>query len=107
MSFFDSPIVQEEIENISKLGSVISENVLIFPTLSLREKSERVETLQEMLDKINLFYARLSLSEDKEAQELKQKIQDCSGLFGEDTIQDAFNSIQYLIDEMRKEIDRQ
>jgi phage shock protein A len=107
MSFFDSPIVQEEIENISKLGSVISENVLIFPTLSTREKSERVDTLQNMLDKINVFYARLSLSEDKEALEMKQRIQDCSGFFGEDTIQDAFNSIQYLIDEMRKEIDRQ
>jgi ribosome-associated translation inhibitor RaiA len=107
MSFFDSPIVQEEIKNISKLGSVISENVLIFPTLSLQEKSERVDTLQDMLDKINLFYTRLSLSEDKEALEMKQRIQDCSGLFGEDTIQDAFNSVQYLIDEMRKEIDRQ
>jgi ribosome-associated translation inhibitor RaiA len=107
MSFFDSPIVQEEIENISKLGSVISQNVLIFPTLSLHEMSERVETLQEMLDKINLFYARLSLSEDKEAQEMKQRIQDCSGLIGENTIQDAFNSVQYLIDEIRKEIDRQ
>ena len=107
MSFFDSPIVQEEIKNISKLGSVISENVLIFPTLSLQEKSERVETLQEMLNKINLFYARLSLSEDKKAQEMKQRLQDCSGFLGEDTIKDAFNSVQYLINEMRKEIDRQ
>lgn len=107
MSFFDSPIVQEEIETISKLGSVISENVLIFPSLSLEEKSKRVDTLQEMLDKIKLFYARLSLSEDKEANEMKERIQDCSGLFGEDSIQEAFVGVQYLIDEMRKELDKQ
>lgn len=110
MSFFKSEIVQEEIENISKLGTAISENVLLFPTLSDSEKSKRVDILQEMLDKLRLFYTRLSLSEDEEAKEMKERINDCAILMGaesEGNINEAFDNIQYLIDRMRKELDNQ
>lgn len=108
MSFFESPIVQEEIVQIAKLGEVISENVLIFQTLSEPEQAKRVETMQKMLDRIRLFYTRLSLSEDAEAQEMKEKIDLCSGLMGsEGNIQGAFNNIQELINRMRQELDKQ
>lgn len=108
MSFFESPIVQEEIVQIAKLGEVISENVLIFPTLSELEQAKRVETMQQMLDRIRLFYTRLSLSEDADAQEMKEKIDLCSGLMGcEGNIQGAFNNIQELIDRMKEQLDKQ
>lgn len=107
MSFFKSEIVQDEIENISKLGMAISENVLLFSTLSDSEKAKKVDVLQEMLDKLRLFYTRLTLSEDKEAQEMKERINECAVLMGAETegnIKEAFDNIQHLIDRMREEL---
>lgn len=107
MSFFKSEIVQDEIENISKLGMAISENVLLFPSLSDSEKTKKVDILQEMLDRLRLFYARLSLSEDTEAKEMKERINACAVLMGaesEGNINEAFDNIQYLIDRMREEL---
>ena len=106
MSFFESEIVQDEILEISKLCSMISENVLLFPTLSDSEKLKRISTLQEMLDKIQLFYVRLSLSEDKEAAEMKERIQECSIVFGDGNIKETFEVLQHLIDDMRKQLDK-
>ena len=105
MSFFNSPIVQEEIEIISKLGTLISENVLLFPTLTDQQKKARIVTLQEMLDKLKLFYARLSLSDDAEAKMMKEKMNAASVIMGNETLLEAFDTIQYLIDEMRKALD--
>jgi hypothetical protein len=105
MSFFNSPIVQEEIERISELGTLIAENVLLFPSLSDNQKKERVKTLQEMLDKIKLFYTRLSLSDDVEAKQMKDKMNEASVMMGDETLLDACDKIQYLIDEMRKALD--
>jgi hypothetical protein len=105
MSFFESPIVQEEIERISELGTLIAENVLLFPSLSDQQKKERVITLQEMLDKIRLFYTRLSLSDDAEAQEMKERMNLASVMMGDETLMGACDKIQYLIDEMRKALD--
>jgi hypothetical protein len=105
MSFFESPIVQEEIERISELGTLIAENVLLFPSLSDQQKKARVITLQEMLDKIRLFYTRLSLSDDVEAQEMKERMNLASVMMGDETLMGACDKIQYLIDEMRKALD--
>lgn len=110
MSFFDSDIVQEEIKNIGKLSDLISNSVLVFHTLPIPEMVKRVDDLQEMLDKLNLFYLRLSLSDDVEAQQMKEKIQKTAVLMGASdarNINEAFDGVQHLINNMRDELDRQ
>jgi hypothetical protein len=110
MSFFDSDIVQEEIKNISNLSDLISNSVLVFHTLPIPEMVKRVDVLQEMLDKLNLFYLRLSLSDDVEAQQMKEKLQKTAVLMGASdagNINEAFDGVQHLINNMRDELDRQ
>lgn len=106
MSFFDSTIVQDEIRNIGKLAEMISDNVLLFPSLSDSEKSKRVDSLQDLLNKMRLFYARLTLSDDPEAKTVKEQMNMAAQLMQEENLLAAFDKIQYLIDNMKNELSK-
>lgn len=106
MSFFESSIVQDEIRNINEMTEMISENVLIFPSLSNQEKIKRVKALQEMLDKVKLFYTRLSLSDDPDAKIVKDQMNIAAMFMNEENLNGAFDKIQYLIDSMNYELSR-
>ena len=68
--FFESEIVREQLEAISKLQQEIYGNTMSFPTMPRADQLEHVDKLTELLEKQEIMYARLSLSDDPEAIEL-------------------------------------
>ena len=73
--FFDSEIVQEELEEINKMQQDIYKDAFTFPSLSNEDRKEHIESLKILLDKQRVMYTRLSLSDDPTAKELKSQIE--------------------------------
>ena len=73
--FFDSEIVQEELEEINKMQQDIYKDAFTFPSLSREDRKEHIESLKVLLDKQRVMYTRLSLSDDPTAKELKSQIE--------------------------------
>ena len=73
--FFDSEIIQEELEEINELQKNLYGNIMLFPDMDRSEKVEHIELLTELLEKQMVMYARLSLSDDPEAIRMKKHLQ--------------------------------
>ena len=80
--FFDSEIIQEEIEEINELQKMLYGNVMQFPTMKHDEKVEHIDLLTELLEKQKVMYTRLSLSDDPEAIKMKENLQKSIPLMG-------------------------
>ena len=80
--FFDSEIIQEELEEINQLQKELYGSVMKFNTMDRLERIEHIELLSELLDKQKVMYARLSLSDDSEAVKLKEYLQKSIPLMG-------------------------
>ena len=80
--FFDSEIIQEELEKINELQKLLYSNVLQFPTMERIEQIEHIELLTELLEKQKVMYTRLSLSDDPEAIKMKDYLQKLIPLMG-------------------------
>jgi len=80
--FFDSEIIQEELEEINELQKMLYSNVMQFPTMEYDEKVEHIDLLTELLDKQKVMYTRLSLSDDAEAIKMKEHLHKTIPLMG-------------------------
>ena len=80
--FFDSEIIQEELEEINQLQKELYGSVMQFNTMDRLERIEHIELLSELLDKQKVMYARLSLSDDSEAVQLREYLQKSIPLMG-------------------------
>ena len=80
--FFDSEIIQEEIEEINELQKMLYGNVMQFPTMERVDKIEHIDLLTELLEKQKVMYTRLSLSDDPEAVKMKEQLQKTIPLMG-------------------------
>ena len=81
-NFFDSEIIQEELEEINDLQKTLYGNVMQFPDMEHDEKVEHIDLLTELLDKQKIMYARLSLSDDPDAIKMKEHLQKSIPLMG-------------------------
>ena len=80
--FFDSEIIQEEIEEINELQKILYGNVMQFPSMERVDKIEHIDLLTELLEKQKVMYTRLSLSDDPEAVKMKEQLQKTIPLMG-------------------------
>ena len=80
--FFDSEIIQEELDEINELQKMLYGNVMQFPTMERDEQVEHIDLLTELLEKQKVMYARLSLSDDPEAVKMKEYLQKSIPLMG-------------------------
>ena len=80
--FFDSEIVQEELEEINKMQQDIYKDAFTFPSLSREDRKEHIDSLKILLDKQRVMYTRLSLSDDPTAKELKSQIEQSVTMMG-------------------------
>lgn len=108
MSFFDSEIVQQELEDISDLQKKLTRDIFKFPSMTKEEKEEHMDVLESLLEKQQLLYTRLSLSDDPKAIEMKQQVIDSSRLlgFGNADINAIFKSMKMTIKNIKAGIDR-
>ena len=80
--FFDSEIIQEEIEEINELQKMLYSNVMQFPSMDRVDKIEHIDLLTELLEKQKVMYTRLSLSDDPDAVKMKEQLHKTIHLMG-------------------------
>ena len=73
-SFFDSELVQKEMENITKLQEEVYKKVFEFPSMVKQDKLDHIEKLSNLLEKQQILYTRLKLSDDPEAKKMREEI---------------------------------
>ena len=106
--FFESEIVREQLEAISKLQQEIYGNTMSFPTMPRADQLEHVDKLTELLDKQEIMYARLSLSDDPEARDLLNTLKSSIALMGFPPTMDMntfFDNISKTVETLRLSID--
>ena len=106
--FFESEIVQEELEEIADLQHQIYSDLSKFYNLDSEEKKEHIEKLSELLEKQRLMYTRLSLSDDPKAIELKQQLQQSVQMLGFPAgtdIQVLFAGMTQTIESLKQNVD--
>tara|TARA_B100001778_G_scaffold331642_1_gene336377 strand:- start:339 stop:674 length:336 start_codon:yes stop_codon:yes gene_type:complete len=107
MSFFNSEIVQKEMQDITDLQEKIYESVFRFHSMSSQDKLEHIEMLEELLQKQKILYTRLSLSDDPGAQKMKENIMREATMLGfpEDVdLTTVFSNMNMMIENMKKTI---
>ena len=107
--FFDSEIIQEELEEINELQKNLYGNIMLFPDMDRSEKVEHIELLTELLEKQMVMYARLSLSDDPEAIRMKKHLQQSIHLMGFPTGTDMnllFDGMKKTISQLKDKIDK-
>lgn len=82
MSFFESEIVQKELNEISILQEELYSSVKRFPYMEIQEKIYHIDLLEKLLEKQKVLYTRLSLSDDDEAKKLKDRINESAAMLG-------------------------
>ena len=80
--FFESEIIQGELEEINELQKILYGNVMQFPTMEYDERMDHIDLLTELLEKQKVMYTRLSLSDDPEAVKLKEHLHKTIPLMG-------------------------
>lgn len=107
MSFFDSEIVQKELEDINRLQREIAKEIFVFPSMTKEEKYEHMQILSTLLEKQQLLYTRLSLSDDPKAIEMKKQIIESSKLlgFGNLDVNSIFRSMKMTIENLKSRVD--
>jgi hypothetical protein len=107
-NFFDSELIQEELQEINDLQDQIYYTVMDFGILSREQKLEHIEKLKVLLEKQRIMYTRLCLTDDPEARELKKRIQDSIVLMGfspETDMNSFFESVSKTIESLKNNID--
>lgn len=106
--FFDSEIIQEELEEINKLQEEIYRSILDFGQLPREDKLEHIEKLSDLLERQKIMYTRLSLSDDPEAKEMKMNLKKSVAIMGfplETDMNLLFDSMTKTIESLKRYLD--
>lgn len=106
--FFESEIIQSEIEEIGFLQKEIYENIFDFPRMDREQKLEHIGKLSNLLEKQKIMYTRLSLSDDPQALEMKENLRKSVAFMGfppETDMTLLFDSMKKTIEFLKKKID--
>jgi hypothetical protein len=109
MSFFDSEMVQEEMNTIAKIQKKIVKELPSFFIMDSNEKLEHINLLSELLEKQQILYTRLTLSDDPDALRLKEQMIESAKILGfgpNPDVNVVFKSMQKTIDSLRKRADK-
>jgi hypothetical protein len=107
-NFFESEIIQEELNEINRLQEKIYGSLFSFGEMTREDKLEHVEILTNLLEKQRVMYTRLSLSEDPQAIEMKENLRKSVSMMGfppETDMQTLFDSMNATIKSLKEYID--
>ena len=100
--FFDSEIIQNELQEITKLQQIVYVSMFDFANMTRHDRIEHIEMLTILLEKQKIMYARLSLSDDPEALTMKKHLEKSVELMGFPSGTD----VSILFDGMEKTIEK-
>ena len=107
-NFFDSEIVQEELNEINELQQEVYGKILNVMNLTPEEQVEHIDKLKLLLEKQKIMYMRLSLSDDPEALKLKNQIEQSVVVMGfpqGTDINVLFDNMDKTINNLKKHVD--
>jgi len=107
-NFFDSEIVQEELNEINELQQEVYGKILNVMQLTTEEQVEHIDKLKLLLEKQKIMYARLSLSDDPAALKLKNQIEQSVVVMGfpqGTDINVLFDNMDKTINNLKKHVD--
>ena len=107
-NFFDSEIVQEELNEINQLQEEVYGKMLNVMHLATEEQVEHIDKLKLLLEKQKIMYARLSLSDDPAALKLKNQIEQSVVVMGfpqGTDINVLFDNMDKTINNLKKHVD--
>ena len=107
-NFFDSEIVQEELNEINELQQEVYGKMLNVMHLATEEQVEHIDKLKLLLEKQKIMYARLSLSDDPAALKLKNQIEQSVVVMGFPQGTDMnvlFDNMDKTINNLKKNVD--
>ena len=106
--FFESEIVQDELNEINELQQEIYGKIMNITNLSREDQTEHIEKLKVLLDKQRVMYTRLALSDDPLAKQMKKQLEDSVQLMGfpqGTDIQVLFDGMKQTIDNLSQHVD--
>ncbi len=106
--FFESEIVQDELNEINELQQQIYGKIMNIVNLSREDRTEHVEKLKILLEKQRVMYTRLSLSDDPMAIKMKEQLQQSVQLMGfpqGTDIQVLFDGMKQTIENLNQQVD--
>jgi hypothetical protein len=106
--FFDSEIIQDELNEINKLQEKIYGSLFGFGMMDREERLVHIQILQDLLEKQRVMYTRLSLSDDPKAVEMKENLRKSVAMMGfppETDMTMLFNSMNATIEALKKYVD--
>ena len=107
-NFFNSEIVQEELNEINELQKEVYGKILNVMNLTPEEQVEHIDKLKLLLEKQKIMYMRLSLSDDPEALKLKNQIEQSVVVMGFPQGTDMnvlFDNMDKTINNLKKNVD--
>jgi len=107
--FFDSELIQEELEEINDLQRFIYGSILSFGSMAREDKLEHIDKLTLLLEKQRVMYTRLSLSDDPQAVEMKENLKKSVAIMGfpPDTDMNLlFSSMSKTIESLKQFLDK-
>tara|TARA_A100001388_G_C28697337_1_gene464364 strand:+ start:426 stop:746 length:321 start_codon:yes stop_codon:yes gene_type:complete len=106
MTFFNSDIVQEELQRMQELYLEINKMGLL---LSTDQKREQLDKMIELIDLQQTMYMRVTLSDDPEAQKMVSQVREAARMVGlspndvNHTFYDRLrDNVQKMIEELTK-----
>ena len=106
--FFESEIVQDELNEINEMQQEIYDKLMNIRELSHEERVDHIDKLTILLEKQRIMYTRLSLSDDPKAIELLDQLKQSIVLMGfpEGTnLQTLFDGMKNTIDALKQYVD--
>jgi len=106
--FFESEIVQDELNEINELQQQIYGKIMNIVNLSREDRTEHIEKLKILLEKQRVMYTRLSLSDDPMAIKMKEQLQQSVQLMGfpqGTDIQVLFDGMKQTIETLNQQVD--
>ena len=107
MNFFNSEVVQDQLQSIYDTYVELqktSENISSLP----KDKAKKhVQNTKELIEKQKLFYVRLQLSSstDEDAADMKNRIDLISNMFGYSTLLESLNGMEEYLERVLKDLD--
>jgi len=98
--FFDSEIVQKEIDLIGALQKRVYQSTMNYFAYDYEEKKHHIQLVKDLIDKQKILHTRLSLSDDPDAKELIEKMLKASAKLG----MPSHTNMREIFDHLESEI---
>lgn len=107
-NFFESEIIQKELEEINYLQEKVYGSLLSFSAMTRDDQMEHIQILTDLLEKQQVMYTRLSLSDDPKAIEMKENLRKSVVLMGfppETDMNTLFVSMNATVESLNQYLD--